>query len=196
MYGRRDGSGSVVHSRCVATNATLSPAGPLPGTIDCPRVYAGRRCSSCDEHRVRRECVRDDPRAARQSDRGGLPLSSFLTNHGVVVALVCAACAVVYGLRDHAIPARAVAGQREDAGHLAGCPAGRACVPEPPVHDDRGGGGRAVRCADLHPEHRGGVRVRDRRPAVRVDRVHRHERVGALERARGGGSARRAFHRR
>ncbi|MHB8235051.1 MAG: sodium/proton-translocating pyrophosphatase, partial [Solirubrobacteraceae bacterium] len=24
-------------------------------------------------------------------------LSSFLTNHGVVVALVCAACAVVYG---------------------------------------------------------------------------------------------------
>jgi len=25
-------------------------------------------------------------------------LSSFLTNHGVVVALVCAACAVVYGL--------------------------------------------------------------------------------------------------
>ena len=25
-------------------------------------------------------------------------MSSFLTNHGVVVALVCAACAVVYGL--------------------------------------------------------------------------------------------------
>src|ERR1700723_147565 len=30
--------------------------------------------------------------------RGGFLLSSFLTNHGVVVALVCAACAVVYGL--------------------------------------------------------------------------------------------------
>jgi K(+)-stimulated pyrophosphate-energized sodium pump len=30
--------------------------------------------------------------------RGGHLLSSFLTNHGVVVALVCAACAVVYGL--------------------------------------------------------------------------------------------------
>jgi K(+)-stimulated pyrophosphate-energized sodium pump len=29
---------------------------------------------------------------------GGFLLSSFLTNHGVVVALVCAACAVVYGL--------------------------------------------------------------------------------------------------
>ena len=38
------------------------------------------------------------PRAARKSDRGGFLLSSFLTNHGVVVALVCAACAVVYGL--------------------------------------------------------------------------------------------------
>src|SRR6202011_1654821 len=37
-------------------------------------------------------------RAARQSDRGGFFLSSFLTNHGVVVALVCAACAVAYGL--------------------------------------------------------------------------------------------------
>jgi K(+)-stimulated pyrophosphate-energized sodium pump len=32
------------------------------------------------------------------TDRGGFLLSSFLTNHGVVVALVCAACAVVYGL--------------------------------------------------------------------------------------------------
>ena len=25
-------------------------------------------------------------------------MSSFLTNHGIVVALVCAVCAVVYGL--------------------------------------------------------------------------------------------------
>jgi K(+)-stimulated pyrophosphate-energized sodium pump len=32
------------------------------------------------------------------TDRGGFLLSSFLTNHGVVVALVCAVCAVVYGL--------------------------------------------------------------------------------------------------
>jgi K(+)-stimulated pyrophosphate-energized sodium pump len=41
-------------------------------------------------------CARE-PRAARQPT-GGFLLSSFLTNHGVVVALVCAACAVVYGL--------------------------------------------------------------------------------------------------
>jgi K(+)-stimulated pyrophosphate-energized sodium pump len=38
-----------------------------------------------------------DPRAARQLTAEDF-LSSFLTNHGVVVALVCAACAVVYGL--------------------------------------------------------------------------------------------------
>src|SRR5580658_1391429 len=41
-------------------------------------------------------CARE-PRAARQPT-GGFLLSSFLTNHGVVVALVCAACAVAYGL--------------------------------------------------------------------------------------------------
>jgi K(+)-stimulated pyrophosphate-energized sodium pump len=41
-------------------------------------------------------CARER-RAARQPT-GGFLLSSFLTNHGVVVALVCAACAVVYGL--------------------------------------------------------------------------------------------------
>src|SRR5438445_10586179 len=41
---------------------------------------------------------------ARRSSRGTqirprrIFLSSFLTNHGVVVALVCGACAVVYGL--------------------------------------------------------------------------------------------------
>jgi K(+)-stimulated pyrophosphate-energized sodium pump len=39
-----------------------------------------------------------NPRAARQPTAEDFLLSSFLTNHGVVVALVCAACAVVYGL--------------------------------------------------------------------------------------------------
>src|SRR5271155_4827086 len=43
-------------------------------------------------------CARTILARGRQTDRGGFRLSSFLTNHGVVVALVCAACAVVYGL--------------------------------------------------------------------------------------------------
>ena len=98
--------------------------------------------------------------------------------------------------RDDALPARALARQREDAEHLAGRPAGRARLPEPPVHDDRGRRRRAVRRADLHPEHRGRLRVRDRRPAVGLDRLHRHERVGALERARRRGRARAASRRR
>ena len=116
------------------------------------RAFApGRRSSPSDPGD---KCARDDPRAARQSDRGGFLLSSFLTNHGVVVALVCAACAVVYGLRDHALPARALAGQRADAEHLARRPAGRARLPEPSVHDDRGRRRGAVRRADLRPEHR------------------------------------------
>jgi K(+)-stimulated pyrophosphate-energized sodium pump len=42
-------------------------------------------------------CARN-PRAARQLTAEDFLLSSFLTNHGVVVALICAACAVAYGL--------------------------------------------------------------------------------------------------
>ena len=92
---------------------------------------------------------------------------------------------------DDARSACALAGQRADAEHLAGCPAGRARLPESPVHDDRHRRRGAVRRADLRPEHRGGVRLRDRRPAVRLDRVHRDERLGALQRARRRGRARR-----
>ncbi len=94
--------------------------------------------------------------------------------------------------RDHAIPARALAGQREDAEHLAGRPAGRARVPEPSVHNDRRCRGGRVRGADLHPEHRCSGRLFDRSDPLRLDRLHRHERVGALQRARRrGGQGRR-----
>ena len=45
-------------------------------------------------------------------------LTNFLTDYGVVVALVCAGAAVVYGLLDHPAPARPVAWERADAGNL------------------------------------------------------------------------------
>ena len=118
-------------------------------------------------------------------------MSSFLTNHGVVVALVCAACAVAYGLlTTRSLLALSPGNERMQA-ISAGRPAGRPRLPEPPVHDDRGRRRGAVRRADLHPEHRGRVRLPDRRRAVRLDRLHRHERVGARQRARRRGGARR-----
>ena len=76
---------------------------------------------------------------------GGQPLSDFLTDHGVVVALVCAALAVVYGLLTTRAAAGAVARQRRDAAHLRRRPGGRARLPEPPVHDDRRRRRRPVR---------------------------------------------------
>ena len=134
------------------------PAARLPGgharagPIDCaPRLH---RVSALSRDPGRKR-AREHPRAARQTDRGGFPLSSFLTNHGVVVALVCAACAVIYGSLTTRLSAGAFARQRAHAEHLAGRSAGRARLPEPPVHDDRGRRGRAVRRADLHPELRG-----------------------------------------
>src|SRR5260370_23157456 len=60
------------------------------------RTFDGRSLKR--RARIRCKRAREHPRAARKSDRGGFLLSSFLTNHGVVVALVCAACAVVYRL--------------------------------------------------------------------------------------------------
>ena len=65
--------------------------------------------------------------------------------------------------RDDAFPACPLAGQREDAEHLAGRPAGRARVPEPSVRDDRDRRRVPVHRADLHPEHRGRMRLPDRR---------------------------------
>ena len=135
------------------------------------------------------KCARDDPRAARQSDRGGFSVEQLSDEP--------------WGRRrprmrrvrrrlrrgHDAFPARALAGQREDAGHLAGRPAGRARLPEPPVRDDRRRRRGAVRRADLHPEHRGRRRLCDRRHALGLDRLHRHERLRALQRARRRGRA-------
>ena len=79
---------------CPGAERRAAAAAPRAGTIDSrPRL---RRVGARAERPGRQMCARR-PRAARKSDRGGFLLSSFLTNHGVVVALVCAACAVVYG---------------------------------------------------------------------------------------------------
>ncbi len=135
------------------------------------------------------KCARD-PRAARQSDRGGLTVEQLSDEPWGRRRPSMRRLRRDLRPRDHTLPAGAVAGQREDAEHLGGCPVGRARVPEPPIHDDRRRRSGLVHRADLHPEHRCSVWVCDRGPAVGLDRLYRHERVGALERARGGGRAR------
>ena len=123
-------------------------------------------------------------------------LSSFLTNHGVVVALVCAACAVAYGLlTTRALLALSPGNEKMQSISLAVQQGARAYLNRQ-YTDDRRRRRRAVRRADLHPEHRGRLRLRDRRPAVGLDRLHRHERLGALERACRRGGARRRHARR
>ena len=79
-----------------------------------------------------------DSRAAQTSPEG-LNLTSFLTDYGVVVALVCAGAAVSVRTCHHPAPAGEVAGQRAHAGNLGRGPGGRQGLPEPPVHDHRRG---------------------------------------------------------
>ena len=60
-------------------------------------------------------------------------LTDFLTDHGVVVALVCAAAAVRLRRVDGALPAYAVARQRAHARDLQRRAGGRERLPDPPV---------------------------------------------------------------
>ena len=65
-------------------------------------------------------------------------------------------------------------------------------LPEPPVHDDRDRRRRAVRRARLRARLVHGRRLRVRRDPVGRGRLHRHERLGARERAHGPCGERRA----
>ena len=111
-------------------------------------------------------------------------MTSFLTQHGVLVALVCAGAALVYGaVTSRSLLALSPGNERMrcDLRRRAG---GRPRLPEPPVHDHRRRRRDPVHRADPDPEHPGRDRVRDRRPAVGLGRLHRDERVGARQRAR------------
>ena len=92
---------------------------------------------------------------------------------------------------DDTVAAGALARQRDHAGPVGSHPGGRVRVPPPPVHDDRHRRRRPLRRPLLRPGLVGGDRLRHRRCRVRFSRLHRHERVRALQRARGGVGARR-----
>ena len=64
-------------------------------------------------------------------------LTDFLTDYGVLIALVCAGAGVLYGALVTQRLLRAFARQRADAGDLRRRPGGRQGLPEPPVHDHR-----------------------------------------------------------
>ena len=113
-------------------------------------------------------------------------------SNAVIFALVCAVAALVYGGWSINWILAKPAGNDRMREIAAGDPAGRAGLSQPAVLHDRhrrrhplrrhlGGAGRAD-----------GGRICGGRGALGTRRLHRHERVGALERAHGRGRAHRA----
>ncbi len=115
-------------------------------------------------------------------------MSSFLTNHGVVVALVCAVCAVVYGLlTTRSLLALSPGNERMQSISLAVQQGARAYLNR--QYTTIAIVGVVVFGALISdPEHRRRVRLRDRRHPLRRGRLHRHERLRARQcpRRRGG----------
>ena len=92
----------------------------------------------------------------------------------------------------HLVAAQAAGGQREDAGDRARDPGGRRRVPAQAVHDHRGRCDRALLPARVLQRARvgDGVRLPHRRGLLRLGRLHRDERGGALQRPHGRSRAR------
>ena len=157
-----------------------------------PRSARSRTTSAHRRWTARLSTTSRAPRAgSSDSNRRKYPLE-FLTDWGVVIALVCSGAAVVYGDRHLPLAACPLARQRGDAGDLPRGAGWREGVSAPAVHDHRrSGGGARDRARGRargpgRPGHPGGDRVPDRRDLLRRGGLHRHERVGARERARGG----------
>ena len=75
-------------------------------------------------------------------------MSSFLTHHGVLVALVCAAAAIVYGATTSRALLALSPGNERMQSISAAVQEGASRVLEPPVHDDRRRRDRRVHPAD------------------------------------------------
>ena len=117
----------------------------------------------------------------------------WFMHHAVLVALVGAGVAVAYGLWLTTWLLKQPAGNERMQEIARAVQEGRGRLPEAAVHDDRGRRDRAVPPARVLRQARlgGGVRLPDRRRALRGRRLHRHERRGSLERAHRRGRARR-----
>ncbi len=161
---------------------------------------SGSRASSVARSACRLDKLRAAPAAARLrpplsclSERflERVPLSDFLADHGVVVALICALAAVGYGLVTSRSLLALSPGNEVMRGLSAAIQEGASAYLAPPVPNDRDRRRRPLRRADPAAEHRGRDRLPDRRARLGVRRLHRHERVRARQRPRGRGGPRR-----
>ena len=118
-------------------------------------------------------------------------MTDFLTDYGVLIALVCAGAAVLYGALVTQRLLRLSPGNERMQEISGAVQEGAKAYLNRQYTDHRRGRGSA-RDPDRHPpgrDHRD--RLRDRRRALGRGRVHRHEPLGARERARRRGGARR-----
>ena len=120
-------------------------------------------------------------------------MTSFLTDYGVVVALVCAGAAVVYGLLITQRLLKKSPGNELMQEISGAVQEGAKAYLDPPVHDHRRGGCAAGDRALDPPGLQDRDRLRDRRHPLRLGRLHRDEPLGARQLARRRGGPRRRF---
>ena len=118
-------------------------------------------------------------------------MTDFLSDYGVVVALVCAALAIAYGLLTTRSLLALSPGDKLMQELSAAVQEGAQAYLRRQYTDDRHRRRRAVRRPDPAPELDGRDRLRDRRHRLGCGRLHRHERLRARQRARGRGGPRR-----
>ena len=204
-YARPQGGEGGVAPAAGETSRRLAAAPGRPNRTRearaAPRLWTPARVSA-SRRRVRTHSLTTARLRGRRGSRplfptvkdllGGLEtLTDFLTDYGILIALVCAGAAVLYGALVTQRLLGALARQRAHAGDLRRGAGGRQGLPQPPVPDHRDrrdpAGDPDLRCS--RTSH--GYRIRDRRRALRRRRLHRHEPVGPRERPRRRGGPRR-----